>query len=108
MRLESVFTKQERLALGFLVGAGLLGMAVQLCGLERSGQYRFIPRPEVSVNRAGAAELVALPGIGPVTARRILEDRELHGRFLTLGDLRRVKGLTPKTLQKIRGYVRFD
>jgi len=106
--LEYLFTRQERLALGFLVGVGLLGMAVQWFRLDRSGESAFTPRPAVAVNRAGQSELIALPGIGPVLAGRILQDRTLHGRFLTFKDLARVKGITPKTLEKVRGLVRFD
>ena len=108
MRLDGIFTRQERLALGFLLGAGLLGMAFQSLRLDHPAAGSYQPRPAVAVNRASAAELTALPGIGPVLAERILKDRALHGRFLTMGDLQRVKGVTPKTLEKLRGYLRFD
>ena len=106
--LEGLFTKQERLALGFLIGAGLLGMAFQSLRLDRPASGSYQQRPAVAVNRASAAELAALPGIGPVMAERILKDRKLHGRFLTLSDLKRVKGMAPKTLEKLKGYLRFD
>ena len=106
--LESVFTKQERLALGFLAGVGLLGMGFHLLRLDRPAAASYQPRPEVAINRASAAELAALPGIGPVLAERILRDRKLHGRFLTLSDLKRVKGMAPKTLDKLQRYLRFD
>ncbi len=108
MNLEEIFTKQERLALGFLVGVGLLGMGFQFLRLEQPEAASYVPRPEVSVNWASAAELAALPGIGPVLAERILKDRKLHGRYLTLSDLKRVKGMTPKTLGKLQRYLRFD
>ena len=108
MKLEEIFTKQERLALGFLVGVGLLGMGFQLLRLDPPLTASYVPRPEVSVNRASAEELTALPGIGPVLAERILKDRKLHGRYLTLSDLKRVKGMTPKTLGKLQRYLRFD
>ena len=107
--LESLFTRQERLALGFVLGVGLLGMAARFCLPEQLEGRRFIPQPPtVAVNRAEPAELTALPGIGPVLAQRITEDRKLHGRFLTLSDLSRVKGVTPKVLEKVKGWVRFD
>ena len=86
----------------------MLGMGVQFFRLDRLGERHFTPPPAVSVNRAEAAELVALPGIGPVMAERILQDRKMHGRFLTLSDLKRVKGVTPKVLEKVKGLVRFD
>ena len=106
--LESLFTRQERLALAVILGAGLFGMLVQFFRLDRPAAGFLPPPPAVAVNRAGQPDLVVLPGVGPVLAERILLDRKLHGRFLTLKDLARVKGITPKTLEKIRGFVRFD
>jgi len=106
--LSGIFTTQERLALGVLLAVGLLGMGAQFFRLDRLGERRFTPLPVISVNRAESAELTALPGIGPVLAQRIAEDRQLHGRFLTLNDLSRVKGVTPKVLEKVKGWVRFD
>lgn len=108
MRLEAIFTAQERLALGFIGGILLLGMAVLLVPSRSAGGQAFTPRLQVRVNQAEPADLVALPGIGPVLAERILRDRQLHGRYLTLNDLSRVKGLTPKTLQRLKGLLRFD
>lgn len=109
--LEALFTRQERFALAFLLAVGFLGLGVQALWLG-SGQAmirREVERPaQVRVNRAGVPELTALPGIGPVTARRIVEYRQRHGRFLTLTDLKRVKGITPRTLKNLKGHVRFD
>ena len=76
--------------------------------LARPAAAAYVPRPQVSVNRVSVPELAALPGIGPVLAERILQDRKLHGRFLTLTDLKRVKGITPKALEKLQRYLRFD
>jgi competence protein ComEA len=87
-------------------------MGFQLFRLDRSSFDKLrtngVARAEVAVNRASVEELAALPGIGPVLAERILRDRKLHGRYLTLGDLKRVKGMTPKALDKLKGYLRFD
>lgn len=63
------------------------------------------PPQLVNVNRAGADELVALPGIGPVTARRIVEFREKQGRFGRAEDLMRVQGIGPKTFARIAARV---
>ncbi len=108
MGLNGIFTRQERLALGFLLVVGLLGMGAKFFRLDRLGERCFTPPPVISVNRAEPAELTALPGIGPVLAQRITEDRKLHGRFLTLSDLKRVKGVTPKVLEKVKGWAHFN
>ena len=105
---ESLFTRQERMALAFLIAAGFLGLGLQAVGWSLQPPGAEAPPAAVSVNRAGLEELTALPGIGPVMARRIMEDRRQHGRFLTLSDLRRVKGISPKSLEELRGRVRFD
>jgi competence protein ComEA len=60
----------------------------------------------VDVNRASAAELETLPGIGPALARRIMESRAEDGPFRTADDLLRVRGIGPATLERIRGLVR--
>ena len=59
----------------------------------------------VNVNAATADELVALPGIGPVTAQRIVDWRVEHGRFASVDQLRQVPGIGPAKLAQIRGRV---
>lgn len=61
--------------------------------------------PLLNVNTATAAELEALPGIGPTLAARIVEDRQTNGPFATVDDLKRVKGIGDKLLERIRPYV---
>lgn len=62
----------------------------------------------LNVNTATAAELAAsLPGIGPVIAQRIVEYRNLHGKFTASEQLVEVKGIGPKKLEKIRPFLTF-
>jgi len=68
-------------------------------GREPSGSLK------VNINKAGMDELVALPYIGEVKARAIIEYREEHGPFNSIEDLLNVKGIGPKTLEKIRDYI---
>ena len=107
MKLEGLFTPEERKALAFLLGAAFLGLAV-MAWPQSGSAAQARERLTVRVNRAEAGELVALPGIGPVLAKRIVEERGRRGFFLTLADLKRVKGITPKTLEKLERLVRFD
>ncbi len=106
--LEQMFTRQERLALGFLIGVSFFGFLVMASRQMIPPAPPAFIRLEVRVNTATGAELSALPGIGPKLGERIVEDRKRHGRYLTLTDLSRVKGITPKTLEKLKGLVRFD
>ncbi|MCS6797821.1 MAG: ComEA family DNA-binding protein [Myxococcota bacterium] len=57
----------------------------------------------VNVNTASAEELERLPGIGPARAAAILELRQrLGGRFRTVEDLLRVRGIGRATLRRLR------
>lgn len=60
------------------------------------------PDGKVRVNRATAAELEALPGVGPVLARRIVEYREAHGSFSEIEDLLDVPGIGEAKLATLR------
>jgi len=62
----------------------------------------------VDVDRAAAAELVRLPGIGPGLAARIVADREAHGPFGSLEGLGRVPGLGDATIRRLARSVAFS
>ena len=57
---------------------------------------------KVSLNSADVAALDALPGIGPVTAERILQDRLTNGPFRDVDELDRVPGVGPGTVEQLR------
>ena len=105
---KSLFTPQERVALLFVAGLGLAGLAVQQCGALFSSQPPALAPLQIRINSATPEQLAALPGIGPVMSKRIVEDRKLHGSFLAPSDLKRVKGLTRKAADKIGPHLRFD
>ena len=60
------------------------------------------------INTASATELERLPGIGPALAGRILEYRRQHGRFSRADQLVEVKGIGPKTFEKMKPWVVVD
>jgi competence protein ComEA len=59
----------------------------------------------IDINRADAAALETLPGIGPARAQAIVEHRETHGPFAEPGDLRDVPGIGEATFQRIADDV---
>lgn len=59
----------------------------------------------LDLNRATAAELEELPGIGPVLAERILAWRDEHGPFPDAGALREVPGIGEATFQRLADVV---
>jgi competence ComEA-like helix-hairpin-helix protein len=60
----------------------------------------------IDVNRADAAALETLPGVGPVLAARIIAYRDSVGRFTSAEDLLAVRGIGEATLARLRGRVR--
>jgi competence protein ComEA len=59
----------------------------------------------VSLSSATAAELDNLPGIGPVTAQKILDYRAAHGGFGSVDDLDAIPGIGPARIEQIRDVV---
>lgn len=60
----------------------------------------------IDVNRAAAAELARVPGIGRSVAQRIVELRQLQGPFASLDELLDVAGMTQSRLERARAYLR--
>ncbi|QDV46206.1 ComE operon protein 1 [Stieleria neptunia] len=89
-----------------LVAISAIGCAAFWSGTTSRGRLQDEPPVtlqtfQVNLNQAAEHELMLLPGVGPRTARRILQDRETNGPFLSLDDLQRVPGIGPKTIQEI-------
>lgn len=59
----------------------------------------------LDLNLAGAEDLESLPGIGAVLARRVIAYRKSVGRFQTVEQLREVKGIGSKKLDRIKLLV---
>jgi competence protein ComEA len=60
---------------------------------------------QVDLNEAAWPELTQLPNIGQTLAERIVDSRQDDGPFLDHNDLMRVRGIGPKTLDKLRPYL---
>jgi len=111
--------KRERvvvlfLAATFLVGAGLNLYRRQDLRRRQASSPLVIENPAdsassssapVNLNTARQYELEALPGIGPVIAKRIIQFREQHGGFTSVGQLRQVSGIGPKRFAAIENLV---
>lgn len=70
----------------------------------------FFPRDyhtTININRAGFDELVSLPGIGPVTAWRIILYRQRYVGFSRVKALTRIQGIGEKTLERLEGRIRL-
>jgi competence protein ComEA len=59
----------------------------------------------VHLNSASAADLDSLPGVGPVTAQKIIDYRQQHGPFTALDDLDAIPGIGPARIEQLRGLA---
>ena len=123
-------TNAERNVIVFLVGAFLLGLGIRLFQetfpgvptydyrssdstfaalsaasegdeADEEGDYEH----KVDVNKASKKELMELPGIGEVIAGRIIIYRNDVGRFRSVNDLRKVKGINSKKFEEIKNLI---
>ena len=65
----------------------------------------LVAKFQVDANRADWPELIQLPGVGQVLAERWIAERERGGEFRSIEDLSRVRGIGPRTLDRIRPYL---
>jgi competence protein ComEA len=62
----------------------------------------------IDINRAGAALLEKLPGIGPTIAQRIVTYREMNGPYGTIEEIQDVQGIGPAKFGGISGLISVD
>jgi competence protein ComEA len=83
--------------LWLLGGLGSMGWAAEQPGGATGKQ--------VNINTADSRQLETLPRIGPKVALRILEYRKANGPFKKTADLMKVKGIGPKTFEKLQAQI---
>lgn len=96
VNLARVVKDGERIVVGHVDAAGEAG------GAEAIG-----PDGKVDVNRADVATLQEVPGIGPVTAERILAHRQEQGPFTSEEQLLDVPGIGQRTLDRLVDHLRW-
>jgi competence ComEA-like helix-hairpin-helix protein len=125
----ALYTRQQLVLLVLLVAAAGAGLAVRewrtaypelaerLEQLDRqpnasepsretrSARGATTSEQPIDLNRATPDELTSLPGVSPALALRIVKARETTGRFASVDDLRRVKGLSVARLERLRPLI---
>jgi len=105
-------------SLGFAVGVCLaVGVSFGLVLGASAGPQEGFDRLEARINpnTACVASLVRLPGVGLTRARAIVVFRERFGRetgdtvaFRSPNDLQRIRGIGPKTVEGMAGWLKFE
>ncbi len=104
-----------------VMAAGAFALAMMAVSIPRVGavEGQAQPQPQnqaqqqatrpaaaqVDLNKATAAELERLPGIGPATAARILEYRDRSGGFKKIEDLMNVQGIGERRFLDLRTQI---
>src|ERR1700759_830754 len=63
------------------------------------------PAQPININTASSSQLQQVPGIGPVTADKIIQMRKSYGTFKSVDDLTAIRGIGPKKMDKMRKYL---
>jgi competence ComEA-like helix-hairpin-helix protein len=74
--------------------------------MDAGGPPASGPGDPLDLNTVTAAELIRLPGVGPATARKIIDWRDEHGGFASVDQLLQVPGIGPRRLLTLRLRVR--
>ncbi len=94
---------KKMVCLGMIVlFVALTGLTPVVAAVEHGESMAQV---QVNINTATLEELEVLPGIGPVSAQRIIDHRSERGPFATIDQLVEVKGIGEKSLEKIRPLV---
>src|SRR5262245_15924430 len=105
--LPPSWTPAAHVTLGLLLGVALTLITLHFLGSLRSGtqpSQRESANLYLDLNSAGRDELLQLPGVGEKLAERILDHQQQQG-FRRIEDLRKVSGIGPALLEKLRPFV---
>lgn len=79
---------------------------------QNSTENYYLSRPtqqtnsqKININTASVSELQSLHGVGQKKAEAIVEYRQQHGKFQSIQDLQKVKGIGPKLFEKNQARI---
>ena len=98
LNLARVLVDGEQILVGRPAQPGGLAASASTAAPDATGAL-------VNINTATAEQLDTLPGVGPVTAQKILDWRAAHGAFSSVDELLEVDGIGEKTLADLAPHV---
>jgi comEA protein len=115
-----LFNRSEQRVVLFLIASALIASAILIIThIQREKALskidvvhsafeiyseEIIPE-KININTASLEELETLPRIGPVIANRIIEYRKTYGKFQSIEEITKVKGIGKKTFEKIKKMI---
>ena len=106
MQLKGVDISDINLARVLVDGEQILVGGLKLSSGKAVTKKITIDSP-LDINRATLAQLDTLPGIGPVTAQRIIAYRSKVGRINSLDELKKISGLGGMKFEEIKPLLRI-
>lgn len=98
LNLARVLVDGEQILVGVAPAPGVAASASSQPGASSGGAL-------VNLNTATLEQLDSLPGVGPVTAQKILDWRTAHGSFTAIDELLEVDGIGEKTLADMAPHL---
>ena len=81
------------------------GCYLSLSNTSSGTQAEYLTDGKININTADADVIASLAGIGPALSQKIVEYRNIHGKFKSTEELTNVKGIGPKLLKAIEKYI---
>jgi len=110
-----IFTREEKLAIIFILSCALLGTCYLSFKAYRKSSSQLTVRDAhsvkeecININTASIKELMSLKRIGPVLGERIVLYREANGPFKSAGEIKNVKGIGEHTYDLIKDRIRVE
>ena len=98
---EKIYIPKRGEAVDPSVSGGTVNEATGAAGSTGAGALTG----KVNLNTADLSQLQTLPGVGPVTAQKIIDYRAQAGGFSSIEDLKNVSGIGDKTFEKMKDGV---
>jgi competence ComEA-like helix-hairpin-helix protein len=99
--MKPVYSKWQPHGLRFLL---IFCIAIFLPAFSANAKKKAPDHP-IDLNVPNEKELEELPGVGPTTAKSIVDFREKSGRFKRVEDLLVIRGISEAKLEKMRPYL---
>ena len=106
-------TKEERQVILFLLAVGITGLGIQFylkthCREKLVYAGEFSRLGKINLNKADKATLQIIPGIGEKLSERIIDYRAQHQGFLSVEELKTIKGITGKRYEIIQNSLYIE
>lgn len=106
-----ILTKEEKAILLIILISLVIGSFIYfLTSYKNQIKKENISTSQIylNLNTATIDDLDKIPGIGKIIAQRIIEYREKNNGFKNIGELKYVKGISDKKLEKIKKYIKVE